>query len=91
MEDAVTSIEHLGTPRLDGEARWSPSELRRVVIRLVDGDVVQVGTAPNHDSARVLARSVIADIESPQGAWPLVGDRLLRPESILWIDVVAAT
>jgi hypothetical protein len=91
MEDAVTSIEHRESPALERDAGWSPSELRRVVIRLDGGDVVQVGTAPNRDSARVLARSVIAEIESPQGTWPLVGDRLLRPESILWIDVVDAT
>jgi hypothetical protein len=91
MEDAVASIEHLESPPLDREARWSPAELRRVVVRLTDGELVQVGTAPNSDSARVLARSVIAEIEAPQGTWPLIGDRLLRPESILWIDVVQAT
>jgi len=87
----VTTIEHLEGHALDREAGWSPSELRRVVVRLADGELVQVGTAPNRDSARVLARSVIAEIEAPQGTWPLVGDRLLRPESILWIDVVQAT
>ncbi len=87
----MTTIEHLVGPALERDTGWSPSELRRVVVRLAGGEVLQVGTAPNNDSARVLARSVIAEIESPQGSWPLVGDRLLRPESILWIDVVRAT
>ena len=30
-----------------------------------DGEVVQIGTAPNRDSALVLARTVIAEIEEP--------------------------
>jgi hypothetical protein len=69
-------------------AEWSPSELRRVVVRMSDGEVLQVGTAPNRDSALVLARTVIAEIEEPRGEWPLVGDRMLRPESIVSVDVL---
>lgn len=69
---------------------WSPSELRRVVVRMLDGEVLQVGTAPNRDSAFVLARTVISEIEEPSGEWPLVGDRLLRPESIVSVDVLSA-
>jgi len=36
----------------------------------------------------VLARSIIAEIEEPTGEWPLVGNRLLRPDSIVSIDVM---
>ena len=57
-------------------------------IRLDDGEVVQLGTAPNRDSALVLARTVIAEIEDPGGEWPLVGDRMLRPESIVSVDIL---
>lgn len=67
---------------------WSPNDVRRVVVRLVDGEVVQVGTAPNPDAARALVRSVIAEIQSPSGEWPLVGDRLLRPEAVISVDIV---
>ncbi len=67
---------------------WRPSELRRVVVRLSDGDVVQVGTAPNRDSALVLARSVISEIDEPTGEWPRVGDRLVRPAAIVSVDVL---
>lgn len=81
-------LEH-PAPLLD-RSGWSTSDVRRVVVRLVDGEVVQAGTAPNLDGARVLARSVIAEIERPAGEWPLVGDRLLRPESVLSVDVLAA-
>lgn len=57
---------------------------------MLDGEVLQVGTAPNRDSAFVLARTVISEIEEPSGEWPLVGDRLLRPESIVSVDVLSA-
>lgn len=75
----------------DRKAEWTPSELRRIIVRLSDGEVLQVGTAPNRDSALVLARTVIAEIEEPHGEWPLVGDRMLRPESIVSVDVLTMT
>lgn len=89
-------LEHSLTERrvdspLDRDGEWAPSELRRVVVRLNDGDVLQIGTAPNRDSALALARAVIAEIEEPRGEWPLVGDRMLRPESIVSVDVLTVT
>ncbi len=83
----MTVVEH--HPR-ERHTDWHPSELRRVVVRLRDGDVVQVGTAPNRDSALVLARSVISEIDEPTGEWPRVGDRLVRPEAIVSVDVLEA-
>ena len=75
-------------PPFDRRVEWAPSELRRIIVRLIDGEVVQVGTAPTLDSALVLARTVIAEIEEPRGEWPLVGNRLLRPDAIVSVDVV---
>ena len=43
------------------------------------------------DSALVLARTVIAEIEEPRGEWPLVGDRMIKPESIVSVDVLTVT
>ena len=71
-------------------AERRPSEVHRVVVRLTDGEVVQVGAAPNRDGALALARGTTAELEAPDGAWPLVGDRLLNPEAVLSVDVVAA-
>ena len=85
---AVPLLEHPSGPQVDRTAEWTPSELRRVVVRMNDGEVMQVGTAPNRDSALVLARTVIAEIEDPRGEWPLVGDRMLQPESIVSVDVL---
>ena len=84
----MTMIEQDQATQTDRAVEWTPSELRRVVIRLNDGEVVQLGTAPNRDSALVLARTVIAEIEEPRGEWPLVGDRMIKPESIVSVDVL---
>lgn len=80
-------LERPAVPLLE-RVDWHPSELRRVVIRLASGETVQVGTAPNRESGMTLARSVVAELESPSGEWPSVGDRHLTPESIVSVDVV---
>jgi hypothetical protein len=90
MEDAVALLEHPVTRPLE-HGGWQPSEVRRVVVRLSDGDVVQVGTAPNLNGALALARTVIAEIDEPGGDWPLVGDRLLCPDAIVSVDVLTTT
>ncbi|MBM3677502.1 MAG: hypothetical protein FJW96_06405 [Actinobacteria bacterium] len=74
---------------LDHDETWhAPSEIRQVVARMVDGDRVQLGTAPTRESAVALARRVIAELENPSGDWPVVGDRMLRPDAIVSIDVM---
>ncbi len=84
--DAVALLER---PKVAiDRSEWQPSELRRVVIRLTDGRLVQVGTAPNRESAMTLARSVIAEVREPSGEWPQINDRLLRPEAIVSVDVL---
>jgi hypothetical protein len=84
--DAVALLERPAVPLERSD--WQPSELRRVVIRLGDGQLVQIGTAPNRESAFTLARSVIAEIREPSGEWPLINSRLLQPESIVSVDVL---
>jgi hypothetical protein len=49
---------------------------------------VQVGTAPNRESAMTLARNVIREIRQPSGEWPLVNDRHLDAETVVSIDVL---
>ena len=45
----MTMIEQDHATPIDRAVEWTPSELRRVVIRLSDGEVLQLGTAPNRD------------------------------------------
>jgi len=87
----MTMIEQDHATPIDRAVEWTPSELRRVVIRLSDGEVLQLGTAPNRDSAVVLARTVIAEIEEPRREWPLVGDRMIKPESIVSVDILTVS
>jgi len=86
----VSLLETTSNSQSDRPTQWAPSELRQVVVRMNDGEVLQVGTAPNRDSALVLARTVIAEIEEPRGEWPLVGGRTLRPDTIVSVDVLKA-
>jgi hypothetical protein len=87
MEDAVALLEHRVEGKVD-RADWQPSELRRVLIRLAGGELVQVGTAPNRESAMTLARSVIAEIRQPTGEWPLINNRQFRPDGVVSVDVL---
>ena len=60
----MAALEHeVPTRRSD----WSTSEVRRVVIRLTDGDVIQAGTAANLDGAKTLVHDLIREIEQPGG------------------------
>jgi hypothetical protein len=61
---------------------------RRVVIRLRDGELVQVGAALTLDRALALARETVASLEVPDGEWPFVRDRFLRPDAIVSVDVL---
>jgi hypothetical protein len=84
--DASPAVDE-ATPSIDSTG-WGQSDVRRVVVRLTDGEVLQVGAAPNRDGALALARSVVSELERPAGEWPLIGDRLVRPESVLSVDVL---
>jgi hypothetical protein len=87
MEDAVSTLDQTLT-RQSGQEQAQRAELGRVVVRLVDGESVQIGVAPNRDGALSLARRTIAELENRDGEWPLIGDRLLNPEAIVSVDVV---
>lgn len=61
---------------------------RRIVLRLRDGESVQVGVAPDPDRAFALARALVAKLETLEGDWPRVGDRFIRPDAIVSVDVL---
>ncbi len=82
------SALHHDPPEAIERSEWTTSELRRIVVRLADGDVVQAGTAINLDGARTLAHSLIREIEHPAGDWPRIGDRHLRPDAVVSVDVL---
>jgi hypothetical protein len=82
------SALHHDPPEAIERAEWVTSELRRIIVRLADGDVVQAGTAPNLVGATSLAQSLMREIDQPAGEWPRVGDRHLRPDAVVSVDVL---
>ena len=82
----MTLLEIPETPLPERDLSMA-SQARVVVIRLVDGQTIHLGSAPNRESAVTFAKSVIADYERT-GEWPLVVNRLIRPDAIVSVDVV---
>lgn len=68
------------------------SDTRRVVIKVRGGEEIEVGRVEGREPAVRIAHDTIRMIESAQTAdeWPTVGDRFLRPDAIVSIDVQRA-
>ena len=68
------------------------TDVRRVVIRVRSGEEIEVGRADARERAVRIARETIQLIEDAQHAdeWPLVGDRYLRPDAIISVDIQRA-
>ena len=64
------------------------AEQRRVVIRLRDGETILIGMAPTLERATAVARDWIGRLTVPEGEWPQVGDRFIRPDAIVSVDVL---
>jgi hypothetical protein len=58
-----------------------------VVIRLADGERVEVGSFPGQDAAVEGARAVVSQIAA-EGSWPFFAGRFIRPEGIISVDLV---
>lgn len=69
------------TPDPVEELTWS------VVLRLADGDRIEVGCFPGEEAAVEGARAVVAQIAA-EGSWPFFAGRFIRPEGIVSVDLV---
>jgi Type II secretion system (T2SS), protein E, N-terminal domain len=58
-----------------------------VVLRLADGERLEVGAFPGEAEAVEGARGVVAQIASEQ-TWPFFAGRFIRPEAIVSVDLV---
>ena len=62
----------------------------RIVLRLSDGDRVEVGSFPSVTRAQEEAKSVIRRLAMASASeWPFFEDRFLRPDSIVSVDLVS--
>jgi hypothetical protein len=64
---------------------------RRLVVRLLGGEDVELGVFDGPDTAIARAKQVVGSIATAEaaGEWPELEGRFLRPSSFVSIDVVA--
>ena len=60
----------------------------RVVVRLQDGDGVEVGEFRDFGTAMEGAQEVIEQFANANGSWPFYAGRFIRPDLIVSVDVV---
>jgi MFS family permease len=84
--------EHARILRLVRGERRPQGPPTRVIVRLVDGSSVEAGLFPDAESAATCASELMRRLRSSsQGDWPLLGDRYVRPEATVSIELVEAT
>jgi hypothetical protein len=68
------------------------AEVRRLVVRLLGGEEVELGSFDDRDDAMKAAQELVARFSSAEaaGEWPEVEGRFLRPGSVASIDVLVA-
>lgn len=71
----------------EAEAEAEPELSWTVVLRLSDGERIDVQSFAGETEAIEGARGVVAEIES-DGSWPFFADRFLRPDTIVSVDLV---
>lgn len=62
-----------------------------VVIRLSEGEQLEIGTFGSTEEAQGFAQEVVRQIAAAEGeaTWPFFAGRFLRPETIVSVDVIA--
>jgi len=68
------------------------AEVRRLVVRLLGGEEVELGSFDDRGTAMEAAQQLVARFSSAEaaGEWPEVDGRFLRPGSVASIDVLVA-
>jgi hypothetical protein len=62
----------------------------RVIVRLQDGDGIDVGEFKDFGTAMEGAQEVIDQFANANGSWPFYAGRFIRPDLIVSVDVVDA-
>jgi len=72
------------------EPQPGPASIHIVLLRLRDGDVLEVGTFNTVAEASQRAQDVVRQIAEAEGAatWPFFADRYLRPDTIVSVDLL---
>ena len=80
------------TAETDTEELPVAAEVRRLVVRLLGGDEVELGVFDDRGDAMEAAQELVARFSSAEaaGEWPEIEGRFLRPGSVASIDVLVA-
>jgi len=80
------------TAATDTEELPVAAEVRRLVVRLLGGDEVELGVFDDRGDAMEAAQELVARFSSAEavGEWPEIEGRFLRPGSVASIDVLVA-
>jgi hypothetical protein len=85
---AEPAIEHSIFEQLETVELQGPRGTFRVVVRLSDGDGVEVGEFRDFGTAMAGAQEVIEQFSNANGSWPFYAGRFIRPDLIVSVDVV---
>jgi len=66
------------------------ADTRRIVVRLLDGEEIELGAFEGREAAVAAAQELVKRVDAAEsaGEWPEVEGRFLRPTSIASIDVL---
>jgi hypothetical protein len=81
VAEPVTEPVTEPAPQPQPELTWA------VVLRLANGERLELGSFPGEAAATEQARAVVAQVSAEEG-WPFVGGRFIRPDAIVSIDLV---
>jgi len=86
-EPVVADIEFVERAA-SSESAGSTNLTYDVVLKLVDGDTVSIGSSSSESIAQEQAQEVIQQLSSVEpGKWPFIGGRFLRPDTIVSVDI----
>ena len=76
-------------PAAQAPVQDEPVSTSAVLLRLRDGETLEVGTFQSAAEAAARAQEVVTQITAAEsnGTWPFFGQRYLRPDSILSVDL----
>jgi hypothetical protein len=75
-----------GEPTASEVESWEFPARFRVAFNLPDGEWVEIGSFGSGDAAETCAREAAAELATG-ASWPRVGNRYLRPDTILSIEI----
>ncbi len=89
-ETSADSPDFLAFPDQPAEEATAAAGPRRLVVRLLDGEEVELGDFDDRDDAVEAAQELVTRFSAAEasGEWPEIDGRFLRPAAITSVDVL---